>query len=209
MKLGDFGLARRASNEDGSLLKGTTKYMAPEVMANSQFGPVGPACDLDSSVSGRRIDVRAQFETLFPGLGSFGRDKQIAWMMWHAAADRRSAGNRPGVARRARRFGPGYPAAGRQGRGPAISFRGRSPRDFRPVPRLAGGVPEELDQAAEAARIAAGACGSGGSAGWRWPRRCPFRRGLPVHPGPVGALEGRPNSPVLSHPRRRASTPPG
>ena len=29
------------------------------------------------------------FETLFPGLGAFGRDKQIAWMMWHAAPDRK------------------------------------------------------------------------------------------------------------------------
>ena len=30
----------------------------------------------------------AQFESLFPGLNSFGRDRQIAWMMWHAAPDR-------------------------------------------------------------------------------------------------------------------------
>jgi serine/threonine-protein kinase len=45
VKLGDFGLARRASNEEGSLLKGTTKYMAPELVSN-QFGPVGPASDL-------------------------------------------------------------------------------------------------------------------------------------------------------------------
>ncbi|GAG26818.1 unnamed protein product, partial [marine sediment metagenome] len=28
------------------------------------------------------------FESLFPGLATFGRDKQIAWMMWQAAADR-------------------------------------------------------------------------------------------------------------------------
>ena len=47
VKLGDFGLARRASNEEGSLLKGTTKYMAPELISN-QFGPVGPASDLYS-----------------------------------------------------------------------------------------------------------------------------------------------------------------
>ena len=31
----------------------------------------------------------SQFESLFPGLSAFGRDTQIAWMMWHAAADRR------------------------------------------------------------------------------------------------------------------------
>src|SRR5262249_6966550 len=29
------------------------------------------------------------FEQLFPGLDAFGRDRQIAWMMWHAAPDRR------------------------------------------------------------------------------------------------------------------------
>jgi uncharacterized caspase-like protein len=29
-----------------------------------------------------------QFEALFPGLSAFGRDKQIAWIMWHSAADR-------------------------------------------------------------------------------------------------------------------------
>ena len=37
---------------------------------------------------GLRVDVRRQFEALFPSLATFGRDKQIAWMMWHAAADR-------------------------------------------------------------------------------------------------------------------------
>ena len=39
----DFGLARRASNEAGSMLKGTTKYMAPETVSE-QFGPVGARC---------------------------------------------------------------------------------------------------------------------------------------------------------------------
>ena len=88
VKLGDFGLARRASNEGGSLLKGTTKYMAPELLS-AQFGPVGPASDLYSlGFSAYELMCGAQFETLFPGLGSFGRDKQIAWMMWHAAPDR-------------------------------------------------------------------------------------------------------------------------
>jgi len=37
-------LARRASNEEGSSLKGTTKYMAPELLSG-QFGAVGPASD--------------------------------------------------------------------------------------------------------------------------------------------------------------------
>ena len=88
VKLGDFGLARRASNEGGSLLKGTTKYMAPETVSE-QFGPVGPASDLYSlGFSAYELMCGKQFETLFPGLGTFGRDRQIAWMMWHAAADR-------------------------------------------------------------------------------------------------------------------------
>ncbi len=88
VKLGDFGLARRASNEGGSLLKGTTKYMAPETVSE-QFGPVGPASDLYSlGFSAFELICGKQFETLFPGLGTFGRDRQIAWMMWHAAADR-------------------------------------------------------------------------------------------------------------------------
>ena len=88
VKLGDFGLARRASNEGGSLLKGTTKYMAPELVSD-QFGAVGPASDLYSlGFSAYELMCGKQFETLFPGLSTFGRDKQIAWMMWHAAADR-------------------------------------------------------------------------------------------------------------------------
>lgn len=88
VKLGDFGLARRASSEEGSLLKGTTKYMAPELVSD-QFGPVGPASDLYSlGFSAYALMCGAQFESLFPGLESFGRDRQIAWMMWHAAADR-------------------------------------------------------------------------------------------------------------------------
>ncbi len=88
VKLGDFGLARRVSNDEGSLLKGTTKYMAPELLS-AQFGPIGPASDLYSlGFSAYELLCGAQFETLFPGLDSFGRDRQIAWMMWHAAADR-------------------------------------------------------------------------------------------------------------------------
>jgi eukaryotic-like serine/threonine-protein kinase len=88
VKLGDFGLARRASNEGGSLLKGTTKYMAPETVSE-QFGAVGPASDLYSlGFSAFELICGKQFDTLFPGLGAFGRDRQIAWMMWHAAPDR-------------------------------------------------------------------------------------------------------------------------
>ena len=58
VKLGDFGLARRASNEDGSLLKGTTKYMAPELVSD-QFG-AGRAGQrpLFAGLLGLRVDVR-------------------------------------------------------------------------------------------------------------------------------------------------------
>jgi len=89
LKLGDFGLARRAGNAEGSLLKGTAKYMAPEVMSE-QFGPVGPASDLYSlGFTAYELLCGEHFESLFPGLNSFGRDKPVAWMMWHAAPDRR------------------------------------------------------------------------------------------------------------------------
>ena len=89
VKIGDFGLARRVSDEDGSLLKGTTKYMAPELVSED-FGEIGPASDLYSlGFAAYELMCGPNFETLFPGLGAFGRDKQIAWMMWHAAADRK------------------------------------------------------------------------------------------------------------------------
>ena len=89
VKLADFGLARRVSDEEGSLLKGTTKYMAPEVVSD-EFGEVGPASDLYSlGFAAYDLMCGPNFESLFPGLGAFGRNKQIAWMMWHAAADRK------------------------------------------------------------------------------------------------------------------------
>ncbi len=89
IKIGDFGLARRVSDEEGSLLKGTTKYMAPEVVSD-EFGEVGPASDLYSlGFSAYELMCGPNFEDLFPGLSAFGRNKQVAWMMWHAASDRR------------------------------------------------------------------------------------------------------------------------
>ncbi len=89
VKLGDFGLARRASDPDGSLLKGTTKYMAPEVVSD-QFGPVGPASDLYSlGFTVLELICGSDFDLLFPGLAAFGRDQQMAWMLWHSAPDRR------------------------------------------------------------------------------------------------------------------------
>jgi serine/threonine-protein kinase len=89
VKIGDFGLARRVSNEEGSLIKGTTKYMAPEVVSD-EFGEVGPASDLYSlGFAAYELMCGENFEELFPGLNAFGRDRQMAWMMWHAAPDRR------------------------------------------------------------------------------------------------------------------------
>jgi serine/threonine-protein kinase len=89
VKMGDFGLARRVSNEEGSLIKGTTKYMAPEVVSD-EFGEVGPASDLYSlGFAAFELMCGENFEELFPGLNAFGRDRQMAWMMWHAAPDRR------------------------------------------------------------------------------------------------------------------------
>jgi serine/threonine-protein kinase len=90
IKLGDFGLARRVASDQGSYLKGATRYMAPETVA-PQFGPVGPASDLYSLgfTAYELLCGTQQFELLFPGLDAFGRDKQVAWMMWHAAADRK------------------------------------------------------------------------------------------------------------------------
>lgn len=89
IKIGDFGLSRRVSDEDGSLLKGTTKYMAPEVMSED-FGEVGPPSDLYSlGFAAYELMCGPNFESLFPGLNAFGRDRQVGWMMWHAAPDRK------------------------------------------------------------------------------------------------------------------------
>lgn len=89
VKLGDFGLARRVTDEEGSLLKGTTKYMAPELVSE-EFGDVGPASDLYSlGFSALELMVGPDFNSLFPDLIAFGRDPQMAWMMWHCSADRR------------------------------------------------------------------------------------------------------------------------
>ncbi len=89
VKIGDFGLARRVSDDEGSLLKGTTRYMAPEVVSD-EFGEIGPPSDLYSlGFSTYSLLCGENFEQLFPGLSAFGRNKQIAWMMWHAAPDRR------------------------------------------------------------------------------------------------------------------------
>ena len=89
IKLADFGFAQRATNDQGSLFKGTTRYIAPERVDPERFGPVGPASDLYSlGFSMYELLCGSAFESLFPGLAAFGSDKQIAWMMWHAGPDR-------------------------------------------------------------------------------------------------------------------------
>ncbi len=116
-------MARRAGNDEGSLLKGTTKYMAPEVVSD-QFGRVGPHSDLYSlGFSIYELLCGENFETLFPGLNAFGRDKQVAWMMWHAAADRRLPEISPRDGRRAAGAGPRDPAACRPRTRPSVTRR--------------------------------------------------------------------------------------
>ena len=89
VKLGDFGIARRISGDDGSLVKGSTKYMAPEVVSD-QFGPVGTHSDLYSlGFTAYELMCGAHFDMLFPGLDMYGGNRQMAWIMWHAALDRR------------------------------------------------------------------------------------------------------------------------
>ena len=89
IKLGDFGIARRLQSDEGSAIKGTTRYIAPEVVSD-KFGPVGPYSDIYSlGFSAYELLCGERFESLFPGLHMFGRDQQLAWMMWHSAPDRR------------------------------------------------------------------------------------------------------------------------
>ena len=89
IKLGDFGIARRLQNDEGSAFKGTTRYIAPEVVSD-KFGPVGPQSDIYSlGFSAYELLCGQRFESLFPGLHMFGRDTQLAWIMWHSAPDRR------------------------------------------------------------------------------------------------------------------------
>lgn len=89
VKLGDFGIARRLQSDEGSAIKGTTRYIAPEVVSD-KFGPVGPHSDIYSlGFSAYELLCGERFESLFPGLHMFGRDQQLAWIMWHSAPDRR------------------------------------------------------------------------------------------------------------------------
>jgi len=89
VKLGDFGIARRLSSDEGSVTKGTTKYMAPEVFS-PELGDTGPHSDIYSlGFTAYELMCGKNFDQLFPALNMYGRDKQVAWMMWHASVDQR------------------------------------------------------------------------------------------------------------------------
>ena len=91
IKVGDFGLARRVSDRDGTLLKGSTRYIAPEIVSDD-FGAVDTASDLYSlGFSAYELMCGPQFESLCLGLGAMRTDQagEDPWIEWHAGADRR------------------------------------------------------------------------------------------------------------------------
>lgn len=121
VKLGDFGLARRVSDEDGSLLKGTTKYMAPEVVSED-FGEVGPPQrPVFARVLGVRPDVRAEFRIAVPGAQCV-RAKQTGRLDDVARRGRPPAPrDQPGAGRGPRRPAARDPEADRKGPEQAVS----------------------------------------------------------------------------------------
>ena len=89
VKVGDFGIARRVARTDGSVSRGAAKYMAPEALSG-EIANVGPSSDLYSlGFSCYELMCGAAFADLFPGLNPQEGNAQAAWMMWHAAPDRK------------------------------------------------------------------------------------------------------------------------
>ena len=89
VKVGDFGIARRVARTDGSVSRGAAKYMAPEALSG-EIANVGPSSDLYSlGFSCYELMCGSAFADLFPGLNPQGANAQAAWMMWHAAPDRK------------------------------------------------------------------------------------------------------------------------
>jgi len=91
IKLGDFGLARRVSDRDGTLLKGATRYIAPEVVSDD-FGEVESSSDLYSlGFAAYELMCGQPFEELALGLGALRSNTagEDPWIEWHAAPDRR------------------------------------------------------------------------------------------------------------------------
>ena len=94
IKLGDFGLARRASNEEGSLLKGTTKYMAPELIVRPvRRGGPGQR-PLLAWLHGLRIDGRLAFR-IAPAHADHFRPQQADGLDDVARHGRRQAARHP------------------------------------------------------------------------------------------------------------------
>ncbi len=89
VKVGDFGIARRVARTDGSVSRGASKYMAPEALSG-EIANVGPSSDLYSlGFSCYELMCGSAFADLFPGLNPNEGNAQAAWMMWHAAPDRK------------------------------------------------------------------------------------------------------------------------
>jgi len=91
IKLGDFGLARRVSDVDGTLLKGATRYIAPEVVSED-FGEVEASSDLYSlGFAAYELMCGPPFEELALGLAALRSNAagEDPWIEWHAAPDRR------------------------------------------------------------------------------------------------------------------------
>ena len=89
VKVGDFGIARRVARTDGSVSRGAAKYMAPEALSG-EIANVGPSSDLYSlGFSCYELMCGSAFSDLFPGLNPDEGNAQAAWMMWHAAPDRK------------------------------------------------------------------------------------------------------------------------
>ena len=85
----DLGVAHDTENRltRTGMMVGTPRYMAPEQILGK---PVSAASDLYSlGFSAYDLMCGPNFEELFPGLNAKGRNQQVAWMMWHAAPDRR------------------------------------------------------------------------------------------------------------------------
>lgn len=89
VKVGDFGIARRLARTDGSVSRGTSRYMAPEALSG-EVSQVGPGSDLYSlGFSCYELLCGDAFLDLFPGLNAEGPQAEATWMMWHAASDRK------------------------------------------------------------------------------------------------------------------------
>ena len=156
IKLGDFGLARRASNEEGSLLEGHDEVHGPRVA----LGPVRRGRSgqrpLFAGVHGLRVDGRLAFRVAAADAGHL-RPQQAVGLDDVALHGRRQAARHPARAGgRARRPGPRHPAADRQGPVAALPLGpGGPPRPANAGGRRSAACPTAADLEAEAEAAAA------------------------------------------------------